>query len=96
VETSDPLWPVREALLAAFPNGVAGREYEMLLRVLTAEMSFRAVARAIAETFGREQLQVMHDAYGVQSIDWGSAEVQRIRERLAVSGLTIVPADVER
>ncbi|WP_224246687.1 DUF3349 domain-containing protein [Hyalangium gracile] len=92
ISDSDPLKPVCEVLVRAFPNGVPESLYPALLSVLCEEMSFRAVARAIDVTFGIDYITVLNDAFGTQVRNIPpAAEVQTVRERLRQSGYEELP-----
>ena len=89
---SDPLMPVSEVLARAFPKGLPDNHYPALLRVLTEEMSFRSVSRGVAETFGLDPLKVLHDSYGVQSMDVPAAgDVETVRQLLRDAGYEELP-----
>ncbi|WP_224369413.1 hypothetical protein [Hyalangium versicolor] len=64
---SDPLKPVCELLVRAFPQGVPEHLYIPLLGVLAEEMSFRAISRAIAVAFTKNYFDVLHDSFGAES-----------------------------
>jgi hypothetical protein len=89
---SDPLMSVSEVLTRAFPKGLPDNHYLALLRVLTEEMSFRSVSRVVAETFGLQPLTVLHDAYGVQSMEPpAEADVDAVRQLLRDAGDEALP-----
>lgn len=94
ISASDPLKPVCDVLIRAFPNGVPDQLYSSLLYVLSEEMSFRAVARAIEVAFGIDYDKALNDAYGAQSTNKPSlADVQAIRVQLKRNDYDQVPDD---
>lgn len=91
---SDPLMPVSEVLVRAFPQGIPDHLYLAVLRVLTEEMSFRSVSKVIAETFDLDTVKVLYDSYGVQSVNKPSERaIGTVRQLLREAGYEDLPGD---
>lgn len=91
---SDPLKPVCEVLQRAFPSGLPEPLYLSLLRVLSDQMSFRAVSRAVEVAFGTERIRVLHAVFGVQSMDVPDPkDVEIVRQKLREAGFEDLPEE---
>ncbi|MBD2450134.1 DUF3349 domain-containing protein [Nostoc sp. FACHB-152] len=71
----------------AFPNGIEEENYEVLLALLSEEMSDRNVAEVIAYYIGKDYSVVLNDVYRVQSVDIPKAEdITKLKQLLVNCG----------
>jgi len=87
------LQEVLDILRAAYPDGLPHQDYFAVLAVLGDDMSERNLAAVVAEFIEGEEVVVANDAAATASRNRpGSADVQRVRRRLASAGWRADPA----
>jgi hypothetical protein len=79
-----------QMIVAAFPNGVREEDYIPLITLLSANMSFRALATVMAHLSGKDYAQCYSDVLGATESPHGaepaSPDRARMRECLVLCG----------